>query len=154
MHEEQLQESSSTSLRNQEFLSESTGNMIKRQLHPRTNISTAPEPATQITLGSSSKSSKFFKMKRQLPFRQNIGTKSKHCCRDGQRVELFENPLRKRAYIDYGNNEEVEQKDKENKYEGQGQDEEQQQEQNEEQEQDLTNKEVTWKLMDLLPLQT
>ncbi|KAG2357522.1 hypothetical protein BDR07DRAFT_1380057 [Suillus spraguei] len=141
--EDQLSEPCSTSPGNQAFLSESTGNAMKRQLRPRTNIDISTEPAAQITLGSSSKSSKSFKIKRQPLSRRNIGAKSKRCCRDGMRVELFEGPPRKRANIDYGDNKETEQEDEnEDEEDEEGKDEER--EQDEERKGDLTNKEVAW----------
>lgn len=34
-----------------------------------------------------------------------MGSKSKRCCRDGERVELFEGPPRKRAHINIGEEE-------------------------------------------------
>ncbi|KAG2355760.1 hypothetical protein BDR07DRAFT_1381281 [Suillus spraguei] len=141
--EDQLSEPCSTSPGNQAFVSESTGNAMKRQLRPRTNIDISTEPAAHITLGSSSKSSKSFKIKRQPLSRRNIGATSKRCCRDGMRVELFEGPPRKRANIDYGDNKEMEQEDEnEDEEDEEGKDEER--EQDEERKGDLTNKEVAW----------
>jgi hypothetical protein len=39
------------------------------------------------------------------PSRRTTGAKSKRCCRDGARVELFEGPPRKRANVDHGEEE-------------------------------------------------
>jgi hypothetical protein len=77
----------------------------------------ASKPATQTTLSSSSRVSESVQIKNNLPFRRTTGAKSKRCCRDGARVEIFEGPPRKRANID----------DEEEEYE-----------------EDASNKEATW----------
>ncbi|KAG2030110.1 hypothetical protein BDR03DRAFT_987309 [Suillus americanus] len=100
---------------NHEFQSESTGNEMRRQLRPRTSIhpSSAPKPAAQITLGSSSRASKSHETKNCPPSRRTAGAKSKRCCRDGARVEFFEGPPKKRANIDDGEQESEEDTDDE-----------------------------------------